>query len=56
MLQQYFRERGCTLQVLRLEECYLVLISTELDNGTATLGLYYSPVLKTWCGIGLQLL
>lgn len=56
LLQQYFRERGCTLQVLRLEECYLVLISTELDNGTATLGLYYSPVLKTWCGIGLQLL
>ena len=56
LLQEYFRERSCTLQILRLEECYLVLISTELDSGTATLGLYYSPVLKTWCGIGLQLL
>lgn len=56
LLQEYFRERSCTLQILRLEDCYLVLISTEQDSGTATLGLYYSPVLKTWCGIGLQLM
>ena len=56
LLQEYFQERGYTLQVLRLEDCYLVLISAELDGGSATLGIYYSPVLKTWCGIGLQLL
>lgn len=56
LLQQYFQERSCTLQILRLENCYLVLIGTQLDGGTATLGIYYSPVLESWCGIGLQLL
>lgn len=51
LLQDYFSEEGFSLQILRLEEFYLVLISRD----TATLGLYYSPVLETWCGFGLQL-
>lgn len=55
LLQEHFLEQGLTLQVLSLDQCYLVLISTQLDSGSATLGLYYSPVLDTWCGLGLQL-
>ena len=51
LLQDHFSEEGFSLQILRLEEFYLVLISRD----TATLGLYYSPVLETWCGFGLQL-
>lgn len=56
LLQDYFREWGMELQVLRLEDHYLILIDTELESGTVTLGLYYSPYLKSWCGTGIQLL
>lgn len=55
LLQGHFLDHGLTLQVLQLDQCYLVLIGAQLDSGSATLGLYYSPVLDTWCGIGLQL-
>lgn len=50
LLQNHFSQQGLSLQILRLEEFYLVLISSN----NATLGLYYSPVLETWCGLGLQ--
>ena len=49
-LQEYCSQQGLSLQILRLEEFYLLL----LDNGSYSLGLYYSPVLETWCGLGLQ--
>lgn len=55
LLQEYFLEQGLTLQILSLDQSCLVLISAPLDSGSATLGLYYSPVLDTWCGLGLQL-
>lgn len=50
LLQEHFSSQGLSLQILRLEEFYLVLIG----DSSSTLGLYYSPVLETWCGFGLQ--
>ena len=49
-LQQQYAEYGIELQVVTLSDSVLVLLSAA----GFTLGLYYSPVLETWCGMAIQ--
>ncbi len=53
-LQSLFQLSSIDLQIIRLEQNYLVLFNCSQTAAGCVVGMYYDPILGCWSGMGIQ--